>query len=416
MDLRTGQPYWPLRSGLLHVYPPLDREERADVAVLGAGITGAVVAQRLAAAGLDVVVVDRHDVGLGSTAASTSLLQYETDMALSDLIARRGEADAVRAWRLGQEAIDSLEALLPSLADRCDFARRRSVYLAGSDDDVAGLRAEYATRARHGFEVQWLEGASLADAYAFRRPAAIVSEGDAELDVYRLTHALLQSALGHGARVYDRTHVSRVVADGSGVVLETTRGPRVRAGQLVCAAGYQASEYLGRRAGSLHSTWAFASEPMAAPIPGWPDAALVWETARPYVYMRRTPDDRVIIGGEDEPFKGRHQGLQTLSRKTTRLVERFRALLPGVSIEPAFSWAGVFGTTHDGLPFIGQVHDWPRTWFALGYGGNGITFSTMAAGILEALVLGRPHPDAHLFRFGRSRGLVRRALRALGAG
>ncbi len=412
MDLRSGQPFWPLLNGLLHTYPPLEREEQAEVAVLGAGITGALVAHRLAAAGLDVVVVDRHDVGLGSTAASTSLLQYETDTPLGDLIARRGEREAVRAWQMGQDAIDAIEALLPSLGDDCGFRRRRSLYLAGGPDDVGALRVECEVRTRHGFDVEWLEGAALANAYAFRRPAAIASTGDAELDIYRLTHALMQRAIALGARVYDRTNVQRVSADASGVVLETDRGPRVLARQLVCAAGYQTAEYLGRRAGALHSTWAFVSEP-AGRISGWEDDCLVWETARPYVYLRRTRDGRVIMGGEDEPFKGRHRGHQTLARKTVRLVERFGDLLPGVPVEPAFAWAGVFGTTHDGLPFIGQVDDWPNTWFALGYGGNGITFSTIAATLLEQLVQGRAHPDAELFRFGRGRGLVRRALSAL---
>lgn len=412
MDLRTGQPFWPVLDGLLYAYPPLDRDERAEVAVLGAGITGALVAHRLATAGLDVVVVDRHDVGLGSTAASTSLLQYETDTPLGDLISRRGEQDAFRAWRMGQEAIDTIEALLPTLGDDCGFRRRRSLYLAGSDADVRPLRTEYDTRARLGFDVQWLEGAALAEAYAFRRPAAIVSGGDAELDAYRLTHALMQAAIAAGARVYDRTNVSRVVAGADGVVLETTRGPRVQARQLVCAAGYQAAEYLGRRAGALHSTWAFASEPIGR-IEGWTDDCLVWETARPYIYLRRTRDGRVIIGGEDEPFKGRHRGVRTLAKKTARLNERFGLLLPGVPLEPAFAWAGVFGTTHDGLPLIGQVDDWPNTWFALGYGGNGITFSTIAATLLEQLMQGRPHPDAHIFRFGRGRRLLRRAAAAL---
>lgn len=412
MDLRTGQPYWPLLNGLLHTYPPIATDEQADIAVLGAGITGALVAHRLATAGLNVVVVDRHDVGLGSTAASTALLQYETDTPLGDLITRRGTQHAVRAWQMGQDAIDTIEAVLPSLGDDCDFRRRRSLYLAGSDADVDALRAECDTRTRHGFDVQWLEGSALADAYAFRRPAAIASEGDAELDVYRLTHALLQGAISAGARVYDRTNVSKAMADADGVVLETDRGPRVRARQLVCAAGYQTAEYLGRRAGALHSTWAFVSEPVG-PIAGWDDECLVWETSRPYVYLRRTRDGRVIMGGEDEPFKGRHKGAGTLQRKTERLVERFGDLLPGVALEPAFSWAGIFGATHDGLPFIGQVADWPSTWFALGYGGNGITFSAIAAGILEQLVQGRPHPDAHLFRFGRGRGLVRRALAAM---
>ena len=71
MDLRTGTPYWPLRSGLIGVYPALELDDTCDVAVLGAGITGALVAWRLASAGCDVVVLDRNDVGMGSTAAST---------------------------------------------------------------------------------------------------------------------------------------------------------------------------------------------------------------------------------------------------------------------------------------------------------------------------------------------------------
>jgi glycine/D-amino acid oxidase-like deaminating enzyme len=413
MKLRTGEPFWPILNGLLHTYPPLDRDEDADVAILGAGITGALVAHRLTSAGLGVVLIDARDVGLGSTAASTALLQYETDTPLGELIARRGEADAVRSWQLGLEAIDDLEALLPSLDDDSAFARRPSLYLAGSDDDVAELRDEYDTRVRHGFDVTWLEGPALADYCGFRRPAAILSQGDAEIDAYRLTHALLQAAIRMGARVYDRTTATRVVANEDGVLFETDRGPRVRARYCVCAAGYQAAEYLGRRAGALHSTWAFASEPLQRDIAGWPERCLVWETSRPYVYLRRTADGRVIMGGEDEPFKSRHKGQQTLEAKIHRLVERFEALLPGTPIEPAFAWAGVFGTTHDGLPFIGQVRDWPSTWFALGYGGNGITFSVIAATVLEPQLQGQEHPDARLFRFDRGRGLVRRAVSAV---
>lgn len=169
-----------------------------------------------------------------------------------------------------------------------------------------------------------------------------------------------------------------------------------------CAAGYQASEYLGRRAGALHSTWAFASEPIARPILGWPDESLVWETSRPYVYLRRTRDGRIIMGGEDEPFKGRHSNLATLTRKTERLVERFGELLPGVAIEPAFAWAGTFAETKDGLPWFGaHKQHGPRVLFAMAYGGNGISYSMLGAGLLRAAVERRKHPLARLFGFER---------------
>ena len=86
MELRTGEPYWAIRNGLLQSYPPVRSDQSAEVVVLGAGITGALVARALALEGADVLVVDRHDVGMGSSAASTGLLQYATDRSLTSLI------------------------------------------------------------------------------------------------------------------------------------------------------------------------------------------------------------------------------------------------------------------------------------------------------------------------------------------
>ena len=77
MDLVSPQPFWPLRNGLLGVYPPLKRDITCDVVVLGGGISGAFVAETLAREGLDVVVLDKREIGGGSTSASTALLQYE---------------------------------------------------------------------------------------------------------------------------------------------------------------------------------------------------------------------------------------------------------------------------------------------------------------------------------------------------
>ncbi len=70
---------------------------------------------------------------------------------------------------------------------------------------------------------------------------------------------------------------------------------------------------------------------------------------------------------------------------------------------PAYRWAGTFAQTQDGLPYIGEHPRWPGVWFALGYGGNGITFSVLAAKIITAAVSGTPHPAARLFRFDRER-------------
>jgi len=68
MDLTSGYPFWPIKDGLPAAYPILDADIRCDAVVLGAGITGAMIAHALVDAGFDTVVVDRREVAWGSTA------------------------------------------------------------------------------------------------------------------------------------------------------------------------------------------------------------------------------------------------------------------------------------------------------------------------------------------------------------
>jgi glycine/D-amino acid oxidase-like deaminating enzyme len=400
MDLRSGAAFWPLRNGLLQSYPPLDRDETADVAVIGAGVTGALVAHRLASAGADVVILDRRDVASGSTAATTGLLLYETDTSLVELSASAGEAGAARAWRLGLEAIDAIERLCDELGDACGFERRPALYLASSRRDARSLAREHALRVAHGFDVELLTQGDLQARYGIDRPAALYSRGAAQIDAFRFTHQVLQSAAARGVRIYDRTEVTSVTANVDGVSIATARGPCVAARRLVWAAGYETIEYVPTRVGRRHSTWAFVSEPVTD-FHAWRDRALIWETARPYLYLRVTDDGRVMAGGEDEPFSRRHENLRRLARKTRTLRDRFSTLFPAIPIETAYSWSGVFSTTKDGLPYIGSDADHPHAWFALGYGGNGITFSMIAADLIHDAWRGEPNGDAQIFAFDR---------------
>ncbi len=117
--------------------------------------------------------------------------------------------------------------------------------------------------------------------------------------------------------------------------------------------------------------------------------------------MRTTTDGRVIVGGEDEDFINAKRRDALISQKTRTLVKKFGRLFPDVPLEVAYAWAGTFGTTKDGLAHIGVHHRFPHAYFALGYGGNGITFSLSAAEIIRDEFPGRKNPDASIFRFGR---------------
>jgi glycine/D-amino acid oxidase-like deaminating enzyme len=400
MDLRTGFAYWPLRNGILASYPSLDRDETADVAIIGAGVTGALAAYELTHAGATVVVLDKRDVASGSSAATTGLLLCETDTSLLELSGRIGERAAARAYHLGLEAISRIASLTVSLADSCGFARRPSLYLASNDEDARALVREHALRRKHGLGAELLDAAEVRRRWGIDAPNAVYSQGG-EIDCFRFAHRLLAAAHERGARIYDRTTVTDLHVDRAGLTLTTSGGQRIRAAWVVSAMGYEGADHVRPPTTELSSTWAFVSEPLDGRAP-WAGRSLIWETARPYLYARTTDDNRIVVGGEDEPYADGHQDTALLARKTARLATRIRGLVPGLTVEIAYAWAGTFGSTSDGLPLIGPSADHPRVWCSLGYGGNGITFSVVAARLLTDAYLGRPSTDAAIFALDRS--------------
>lgn len=400
MDLISGKPFWSLRNGLVASYPALDESVECQVAVLGAGITGALVAWHLAQAGVDVVVADKRDVATGSTCASTCLLQYEVDTPLHRLVKLVGEDHAVRAYRACHAALGEIARLDRLLGGDHGFERTESIQGASRADHLPGLRRELELQRRHGFDVEWWSRAQVARLSTLPYPAALLARHAAQIDAHRLTHSLLRGAAARGARIFDRTRVTRRKSTRHGVTLRTDRGRTIRTRHLVVAAGYETAPYLADALTELVVTFALVTEPHAE-FPGWPGKRLIWETARPYVYLRRTDDGRAIIGGYDEPTCDPDRRTALLPHKTALLVRRFRQLLPKAPCDVAYAWAGTFAETPDGLPYIGAHPRVPHTLFTLGYGGNGITFSLIAAEIIRDLVCEGSSRDAELYRFDR---------------
>jgi glycine/D-amino acid oxidase-like deaminating enzyme len=399
MELRSGVSLWQGIEVPPVEIPALDHDARCEVAVVGAGITGTLVAYYLLQEGVDTILLDKHAAGAGSTAASTGLLQYEVDTPLCRLIKNVGESAAVRAYRLGLHAVDEIERIVADLPDNCGFARVPSYYLASSPKDLRELNTECACRACYGFDVSFLTASEIAEIASFHAPGAIRSQGDAQINPLHFTRELLRRLQRDGLRAYGRCDVNDIIPDANGVLLTTERAT-VHARRVVIATGYAAHAMLKQDLGSLHSTYAAASAALSGFV-GWPEKCMLWETARPYFYLRSTPDGRAMMGGEDTAFSTDHKRDKLLAQKLVRLRERFEQMFPRITFEPEYLWAGTFAQTKDGLAYIGESPELPNTYFALGYGGNGITFGVVAARIIADLYVRRPNPDAHIFRFER---------------
>jgi glycine/D-amino acid oxidase-like deaminating enzyme len=399
VKLRSGTPYWTASNPIdLHLQP-LTTDIKCEIVVLGGGITGALIAHRLIKTGRNVVLLDRGEPGRGSTAASTGLLQYEIDTPLVDLVKKVGLAHAVHAYRRGQQAINEIEQLVEELDHDCGFVRRESLYFASRCWHERRLKREFECRRENGFAVDYLTRQELKSISSIDSVGAIRSRGDAQINPLRFTQSVIADALAKGLIAYGNANVQDIEERHDDALLKT-EGPNVQAKWIVYAAGYQSEQHHSETNGSLCSTYAVTSQPNLA-IDGWPDDCLIWETARPYFYARRTDDGRAMIGGADTAFSNDHDRDDMIERKVEELVERFHKLFPSTKFVPEYAWGGTFAGTKDGLAYIGQIENRARAYFALGYGGNGITFSMIAAKLISDLLAGQENPDRDVFRFGR---------------
>lgn len=398
-DLRTGQSIWSARRRPAIAAQPLTRDIACDVVVVGAGVSGALIAEALSEAGLKTVIVDRRGPAEGSTAASTAMLQYELDTPLTLMAARIGREKAERIWRRSRQSVDALRERTERLGLAVDGATRGSIYLDGNVLDASGLALEVDARRRAGFEVELLKPAAVQERYGIKGRHALIGFGNYSADPRRLTAGYLNVALARGARLYSPVDICDIAPTGKGVTLVSARGPSIRARHVVMATGYEMMKGIPRKGNKIISSWSIATRPQPSAI--WPTAAMIWEAADPYLYIRTTPRGEIICGGEDEEIGDAALRDSKLADKAATLSRKLAALLPGVDATPAYSWAGSFGDSPVGTPTIGRIPGMPNCYAAMGYGGNGITFSMMAAQMLRGLICGYGDPDSDLVSFHR---------------
>jgi glycine/D-amino acid oxidase-like deaminating enzyme len=396
-DLRTGQPIWLGLGGPDVEFSLLLDDIAVDIAIIGAGISGALVAESLSEAGYSVAIFDRRKPVTGSTPASTALLQFEIDTPLHHLVHRIGRKDAERAWRRSKLAVDALRERTHELGINCEMQDRDSLYLAGDLLDEEGLQKELLARHRAGFETRLLQHDELKTRFHIDRPAALMNFNNIEVNPRKLALGYLNVAISRAAKIFAPVEIISVEPRSRDVVAATKEGRKIRCNYLVFTTGYEIPEQVPQKGHQIVSTWALATPPQKQNL--WPEQCLIWEASDPYLYMRTTQDGRIIVGGEDEEFEDEQKRDAKLPAKTKAILAKLKKLFPQVTAEADYAWTGSFGSSATGLPTIGTIPKMDRCFAVLGYGGNGITFSMVAAQLVRGLITRKGDPDEDLFAF-----------------
>ncbi|HAQ06341.1 MAG TPA: FAD-dependent oxidoreductase, partial [Bacillus bacterium] len=147
---------------------------------------------------------------------------------------------------------------------------------------------------------------------------------------------------------------------------------------------------------SFVSTYTATTNPVDD-LSAWYNRTLIWETARPYIFLRTTADNRIIIGGLDDNTVYPEDRDSKLMHKKEKLIEELNKLFPKIKAEPEYYLASFYGGTVDGLPIIGIYDECPNSYFLFGFGDNGTVYSQMLAKIIVEEIVKGNSPDLQLY-------------------
>jgi glycine/D-amino acid oxidase-like deaminating enzyme len=369
-------------------HAPLSGKLEVDVAVIGGGITGLTGAYLAARSGKSVAVLERGTVAGGETGRTTGFLTEVLDARLVDLVAVHGTSAAKSAWESSRKGIDIVESIIREAGIECDFRRVDAVLYGPRVKDRELLRQEAACARSFGFRVDPIEPREL----PFPCRAAFRVSQQARIHPKKYMIGLSQAIRNSGGQIYDHTATTglRRARTGPRRRLIVTERPeaQVRADEVLLASNAPFSD---RRAmySRLRPCRSYA---IAAPVPhGLIPDGLFWNTLDPYDYARldggpRT--DELLLGGADHDV-GQPGAPE---RAAAKVLAYWRTILGSDPIDPV-SWSGEILNSEDGLPFIGANPGSPlREMIATGFGGNGLTFGTLAGWMFTERLAGRPTP------------------------
>jgi glycine/D-amino acid oxidase-like deaminating enzyme len=389
--------WWDRLPGPLAVRPPLAGDTEADVAIVGAGLTGLWTAYYLAGAdpGLRIAVVERDVAGFGASGRNGGWCSA-LFAASEERLDREAGAGAGAAMRRAMEStVDEVGRVVGAEHIECGFAAGGTVVLARTGVQLQRTRDEVAAARARGIDEDGLRFLSASEASAMVGATDVLggtyTPHCAAVDPARLVRGLAEVVERRGATIYEQT-AARAVRTGA---VNTERGT-VRASVVVRATeGYTRS--LDGEARTLAPVYSLmiATEPL--PDAFWEEAGLSRrETFADHrhliIYGQRTEDGRMAFGGRGAPYhfgsairpefdrdRGVHQSLRSA------LVELFPAL---AGAEITHRWGGPLGIARDWFPSVGLDPATGGAW-AGGYVGDGVSTTNLAGRTLCDLILGR---------------------------
>ncbi len=364
--------------------PPLAGDARADVTIVGAGLTGLSAALHLAEGGASVVLLEAQDVGHGASGRNGG--QVNAGLKLDpDVVERDHGPDlGARMNALAGGAPDFLFELVARHGIRCEARRNGTLRVAVRRRHAAAVRATAEQLERRGAPVRYLEGPELGALIGTERyGGGLFDRRGGDLNPLSLARGLARAAVAAGARIHGGTRVLEVSRAGASWRARTASGA-VTTDRLVLATnGYTDALWPGLARSVVPLFGAIAAsaplpEPAASAV--LPSRAVVYESGAITVYYRVDAANRLLIGG-----RGPQREIGD-ARSLGHLLRYARTLWPALGEPPwTHAWGGRLAMTVDHYPHVHEPA--PGVSVCLGYNGRGVALATRLGAALAHRIL-----------------------------
>lgn len=385
MNNVKGASYFVKENCVKKQYKYLDKNIDCDIAIVGGGITGAILSKYISEGGdKKICLIDRKRIAYGSTSIATAILQYELDKNIMPLEKYLPENNVLLAYQLCNKALNEIKTFIETNGNACKYVQRDCFLYTEKKNEVAEFAYEFQKRKENGFDVEFYD--DVTNPFEFPIKAGIYSKkGGAELDPFLFTLQLLEVAEKNGVDIYENTNIENICYDGEFATLNCEYGYSIKAKKVIIATGFTDSLVEGIETGSLYSTFNLVTSKVDN-FKGWYNNALIRDNEDKYIYLRTTDDNRVIIGGRDTKIKDKQPTQKVADKNYDKLLQRLKDMFnfaENLSID--YSYCGTFRTTDDNIGLFSQDDCNDKLYYAICAGANGILFSILAGIYYDSL-------------------------------
>ncbi len=372
----------------IRVYQPVNDPDIAtiyDVAIVGGGITGISTAFRLQTAGKKCIVIESNNLCFGTSGGTTAHLNTLLDTPYTTIIKNFGKENAQQVAKATAEAIDFIKTNIETCNIDCEYEDASAYLFSQTKDQTEELDEIYEACQEVGLDVS--HDLLLPVNIEFKK--AIEVRGQGKFHPIKYVYALAKAFEDAGGVILQQTRVNGI-EDTDGITIETTNG-NFRAANLVYATHIPPGINLLQLRCEPWRSYAIAFTLKNKNYP----QALVYDMYDPYHYIRSQKIDGkeyMIVGGEDHKTGEAENAEASFLRLENYIRKYFNAN------EFLFKWSSQYFESADGLPYIGHLPGHPGNIFvATGYGGNGMTYSSVASLLLKQMILNEESPYIKLF-------------------